>query len=213
MRTTYPVVLGRAADQDGINYWTSLLQNGMPNEDFLANLYSSPEYGVDATAQFYNSQPDQNWLNQVYLATIGRNAQPDELANGITEIRQGVRRPDVVQGILNSPTYSAAAAAAADNAILGNTADAGTLAPYLNEGFTIEQVKALLYGTPEFYNGPGGGTNAGYLGALYQNALGRPIDGDGFNFYGAQLAQNQTSSNTISALGADPCARTWRSRC
>jgi hypothetical protein len=40
-------------------------------------------------------------------------------------------------------------------------------------GATDEDVQAGILGSEEFFNGPGGGTNAGFIAALYQDLLGR----------------------------------------
>src|SRR5207249_2087193 len=45
-----------------------------------------------------------------------------------------------------------------------------------SEGGTIEQVETLLTGSPEYFQNRGGGTNDGFLDALYKDALNRAVD-------------------------------------
>ena len=166
---------------------------------------------MNATVNGYNSQPDQNWLNQVYVDTLGRNASAAEIGAGILQIRQGVRYNTIALGIVNGPEYTGDVAAAAAVKILG--LPTGSTAPsqdvaYLSQGYTIEQVKAVMYGTTAFYTEQGGGTDLGFLEALYQDALGRPLDAAGESFYEAQLSAGATSSITISDSSADP-VREW----
>jgi hypothetical protein len=47
---------------------------------------------------------------------------------------------------------------------------------FLEGGGTLEQLAQMLVLTPEYVNLRAGGTAAGFLGALFQDALGRPID-------------------------------------
>src|SRR5205823_3359039 len=41
---------------------------------------------------------------------------------------------------------------------------------------TVEQLQALVAGSPAYFQVRGGGTNGGFLDALYADALGHPID-------------------------------------
>ena len=54
-------------------------------------------------------------------------------------------------------------------------------------GATIEQAKAVLLGSIEYFNTRGGGSNSGFLNALYQDTLGRPIDSGAAAFFAQQL--------------------------
>ena len=204
----YEQFLGRNGS-DGVSYWTSALQSGSPDEAVYAGLLASPEYGVNATVNGYNSQPDQNWLNQVYLDTLGRAPSPAEVAAGLLQIRQGVRHNNVVLGILSGPEYTANLAAAAAVKILDqptSSAAPGQDVTDLSQGATIEQVEAVMYGTAAFYLEQGGDSDLGFLEALYQDALGRPLDAAGQASYMAQLSAGTTSANTL----ADPSSNAVR---
>ncbi len=194
---------------DGLTYWTNILQAGSPDEAVAAGLLASPEYGLNATTTGYNSQPDQNWLNQVYLDTLGRTPSSNEVAAALLQIRQGLRYNTLALGLLNSPEYIGDVASAAAAKILNQPA--GSAAPGqdvtdLSQGATIEQVESVMYGTAAFYLQQGGDTDLGFLQALYQDALGRPLDTAGENFYLAQLSAGDTSPNTL----ADPSSNAVR---
>src|SRR5207302_911227 len=62
------------------------------------------------------------------------------------------------------------------------------LVNFLAAGGTIEQEKAILLGSAEYYTNRGGGTNNGFLTALYQDVLERTIDTAGQNFFNQELA-------------------------
>jgi hypothetical protein len=55
-------------------------------------------------------------------------------------------------------------------------------------GGTIEQLQALILGSQEYFQSQGGGTNQGYLTALYRDLLGRSVDASGQALYGGALS-------------------------
>lgn len=59
----------------------------------------------------------------------------------------------------------------------------------LQGGGTPDQVKAAMFGSPEYFQGRSGGTSAGFLTALYQDVLGRPVDPSGGVTWGLMLAR------------------------
>src|SRR5262249_56562449 len=68
----------------------------------------------------------------------------------------------------------------------------------LESGATLDQVKAGILGSDEFFT-KAGGTNQGFLGALYSHELGRPVDATGLGYWGRQL--NAGASRTAEAGG------------
>jgi len=52
-------------------------------------------------------------------------------------------------------------------------------AAFLAGGGSIEQLAATIAGSPEYFQDRAGSTNDGFLTALYQDALGRPVDASG----------------------------------
>ena len=54
---------------------------------------------------------------------------------------------------------------------------------FLNLGYTIEQVKALIYASPEYF-ADSGSTTLSYLSALYTDILNRPLDSSGIGYFG-----------------------------
>jgi hypothetical protein len=206
VQNTYPQLLHRGVDQSSLTYWVTNLQSGMRDEDFYAGVVTSPEYGFNATGRFYNSAPDQKWLSQVYLDTLGRAIDSVGSAYFIGQIRTGMRRPQVVANIFNSQEYRSDEVTAAFASIMHRAPDSPTVAyfvNYLNQGFTIEQVKAVMFGSPEYYAAQGGNTPEGFLEALYRDALGRTLDDNGRSVWGTALAVGQTNPSAINDPGSD----------
>jgi hypothetical protein len=206
----YQKLLKRAANSDDLSYWAPQLlpapNPGMRDEVFFSNVVASPEYGLLSTGQGYNSTPDQTWLNQVFQDTLGRAIDANGLAYYTLQIRIGMSYSGVVQSILSSQEYRTNEIVAAFTAILKRPPDPISTAYfvyYLNLGYSIEQVKALIYASPEFYVNAGA-SPIGYLEALYQSALNRPLDPNGIAFFGQQLGDGTVLPNIIPDPGADP---------
>lgn len=122
---------------------------------------------------------NQQFIVQVYHDLLRRNAEPQALqywagliASGqpravvVLEIEQSQEHlNDVVNGLFQLYLHRAA-----DSAAL--TADTAFLA----SGGTAEGLSVDLVSSPEYYQARGGGTNSGFLAALYSDALHRPPD-------------------------------------
>src|SRR5207248_92267 len=99
----------------GFDFWTSQLlppagsplsaTSTLSDVDFYVNLTASAEYGLRATDRFYNSVPDQNWVNQMFLDVLGRTLRSDETAYFTSLIRSGVPYAVVAQNIFNSEEF------------------------------------------------------------------------------------------------------------
>jgi hypothetical protein len=67
-------------------------------------------------------------------------------------------------------------------------------------GGTVEQVAAALAGSQEYFQNRGGGTNTGFLDALYEDALHRAIDPSGQATYTQALANGATRTQVATAI-------------
>src|SRR5262249_17240707 len=74
----------------------------------------------------------------------------------------------------------------------------------LSQGGTQQQVEAQLLGSGEFFTNFGGGTNSGFLNALYQDVLKRPIDPPGLQTWGAALQNGMTRTDLAASILASP---------
>ena len=79
----------------------------------------------------------------------------------------------------------------------------GTLERARQAGGTVEQVKTFLVGSPEYMEVRGGGTNNGFLTALYQDALNRAPDSSGSATFTQALAQGTSRREVaVAVLGS-----------
>jgi hypothetical protein len=79
----------------------------------------------------------------------------------------------------SSPEYEALQVQNTYNQLLHRSADATGLGVFVAEmaaGATVEQVAATIEGSNEYFQTRAGGTNTGFLSALYQDQLGRAVD-------------------------------------
>jgi len=89
--------------------------------------------------------------------------------------------------------------------------DAGGLehwTAFLYDGGTDEELAAILVSAPEYRQSRGGGTNDGFLDALFQDALGRTVDASGRVFYDAIMAKGATPASVAAIIfGSDEYRR------
>jgi sugar lactone lactonase YvrE len=75
---------------------------------------------------------------------------------------------------------------------LGRPGDAGGVGYWVEQirsgHRTVAQVAASFYASPEYFDGAGGGTTAGWVDDLYRTLLGRPADATGRAYWVAQVA-------------------------
>jgi uncharacterized delta-60 repeat protein len=150
---------------------------------------------------------NQRFVTHVYLDLLGH--MPDSYAQSFWTgvLNQGATRTQLVQMIEASQEYHTDELEYLYGYVLGRAADPLGLAVWSNflaQGGTAEQLEAILYGSDEFFAGRGFGTNATFLQAVYQNALGRIIDSAGAQFWGQDLAAGVTRTAVVAAILASP---------
>src|SRR5207253_792844 len=87
--------------------------------------------------------------------------------------------------------------------LLGRPADPAGLnnwVNFLNQGGTADQLEAILIGSAEYFNGRGGGTANGFLQALYDDVLQRPIDISGSKTWGTALTNGLSPAAVATAI-------------
>jgi hypothetical protein len=129
-----------------------------------------------------DATPNQRFIGQVYLDILQRPAEPAAIMSWSAVLDRGVSRVQVVQAIESSAEYRSKQVQGAYLTILHRAADNGGLnsfVSFLTGGGTVEQVDGILAGSGEYFVNRGGGTNGGFVDALYRDALGRQADAGG----------------------------------
>jgi hypothetical protein len=145
------------------------------------------------------------YVAQLYRDLLQREPDTGGLAYWGGLLDGGTASTQVVQGILNSREYRQLQVRQLYVTYLQRPADARGLASFtglLKHGGTLEQVQARIVGSTEYWQRRAGGTAAGFLDALYQDALGRAIDPSGRASWSQALRRGMSREDVAAALFA-----------
>jgi hypothetical protein len=148
-------------------------------------------------------QAHQLYVGQLYQDLLGRTVDDRGLAFWAGQLDQGVPRAQVVQGLMTSPEYHLQEVRQAYHTLLFREPDPQGLsyfATLLDSGATLEQVQALLAGSAEYSQTRGGGTQEGFLNALFADALGRRVDASGQLYFEQALAAGVSPAQVAEAV-------------
>ena len=146
---------------------------------------------------------NQRLVAQFYLDLLQRPADSDGLAFYSGQLQQGTSASQVVLEIESSAEYRTLQVQGLYQSLLKRAADPAGLAnfvAFLMAGGTVEQVAVALTGSAEYFQTRGGGTNNGFLNALYLDALNRAIDPGGLTTYTQALANGTTTAQVAAAI-------------
>jgi hypothetical protein len=138
---------------------------------------------------------------------LQRSVDPAGLVGWGSQLDQGMPRQQVVLGIENSVEHRTREVETAYEQLLGRPADSAGLAAFvqfLQTGGTIEQVEATLAGSAEYFQDRAGGTNEGFLSALYQAALDRGVDAAGRSAFDQLLANGASRTQVAEMIFSSP---------
>ncbi len=129
----------------------------------------------------FATTPNQRFIAQAYLDLFHQIVDTGGLAYWSSLVDQGVSRSTVVLAIERDGTnqFQTEEVEQIYQRFLHRLADSAGLqsgVAFLNHGGTVQQLSAIFMGSPEFYLTQGGGSNQGFLEAMYQDGLLRPID-------------------------------------
>ncbi|HWB13080.1 MAG TPA: DUF4214 domain-containing protein [Pirellulales bacterium] len=143
----------------------------------------SPVVSTDTTLQVVSAptplSPNERFLTALYRSLLDREPDAAGLAAWSTMLDGGVSRTQVALYIEGSGEYLSDEVDSAFERYLRRPADAGALPAFvamLGQGTTFQDLDVAILSSQEYFQTQGGGTNDGFLGALFQDALGRPID-------------------------------------
>jgi Domain of unknown function (DUF4214) len=105
--------------------------------------------------------------------------------------------------IESSPEYRAVVVQQLYTSLLHRMADASGLATFSNflaNGGRVEQAQAILVSSREYLQTRGGGTNDGFVTALYQDAFNRAVDASGRSTFDQALANGFTPAQVATII-------------
>jgi autotransporter-associated beta strand protein len=160
-----------------------------------------------AVAQTVNAgppfTPNQRFVTQVYLDVLLRPPEPGGLSSWTAALDRGVSRTQVAAAIANSLEYKTLVVQGTYQTYLHRTGDPAGVnfwVRFLNSGGTISRMSEFFGSSPEYFQTRAGGTNSGFLDALYQDALRRGVDSGGRAGFGSALDAGRLSRGQVAAI-------------
>ncbi len=148
-----------------------------------------------------------NFIDQAYADLLQRPPSPTDLALGLTALGSETRYQFALSLDTSAPYYSLLVKSYDQN-LLGVTPTAveiATLAALIGTGDSDEFIQALLVSTPEFFTNSGG-TNAGFITALFKDFLNRTPTAGELAFWETELltlTRNQVASMILASSEYD----------
>ncbi len=175
---------------------------------------SLPDDNTDAITTSVNVFPpaslataNANWLNHVYLDLLHRGVDPSGLGTFTKALAHGASRADIVLQIEASFEFRAKLVNELYISYLHRPADPTGLnngIAFLQGGGSRDQLKALILGSFEYFERRGGGTNNGWLDAVYADVVHRPVDAQGRRSWGMLLANGFSRTQVAGAILRTP---------
>jgi hypothetical protein len=147
---------------------------------------------------------NQRFIVHLYSDLLARTPDAVGLTYWSTILAAGlVNRYQITQAFTHSLEYRIDEVVGLYSKVLHRTPDPVGLnacVGYLQAGGFVEQLAAVLAASPEYYQTRGGGTVDGFLSALYQDALGRPLDSASKTAWEQALANGVTQAQAAMAV-------------
>jgi hypothetical protein len=151
------------------------------------------------------SAASQALVAQMYQDLLQRPADAGGLANWSAALDHGASPAQIARDLAQSPEARALQVQSLYQQFLHRAADPAGLNGFtkvLAAGLTLEQVATAIVSSPEYYQNRGGGSDSGFLAALYQDALNRQIDASGAASFGQALAGGTARAQVAGAIFA-----------
>jgi hypothetical protein len=147
--------------------------------------------------------PNERFVTALYRDLLARRPDAAGLAAWSSMIDAGVSRAQVALYIEGSAEYLGDEVNAAFERYLRRPAEAGAISSFvaiLGQGVTIEEIDVVILSSQEYFETRGGSTNAGFLDALFQDTLGRPIDGPTETLFAGLLSSGASRSAIVQVV-------------
>ena len=97
---SYGTLLGRAADEEGMRYWVSLLNNGTGGTDIIKGFIGSQEF-------IGRNLSDEYFVDVLYRVFFNRTPDDAGREYWLSELASGVSRDEVLEGFIGSEEWVA----------------------------------------------------------------------------------------------------------
>jgi parallel beta-helix repeat protein len=152
--------------------------------------------------------PTQRFVAQAYQDILQREVDSTGLNEFSSFLDQGGARSAVPTALLASAEYRGLVVEGIYHTYLHRDPEPASLAgfvTFLGNGGTDEQVESFIVRSPEYFQVRGGGTNRGFINALYMDALHRPADPNALASFDVFLTvQGGTRAQVADLIFASP---------
>ncbi len=163
---------------------------------------------TNVTLGFRCYSNDELWIDELYLDVLSTEGDLAGIATLSDLLKGGSSREDVALVFLQSVEYRTLLVQSWYQRFLHRSPTADEIANLVGMlvGATDEEVEAAILGSDEYYNSRGGGTNAGFVEALYQDILGRaPTAAEAHQWdvaIGAGATRNEVALQILTSIEA-----------
>jgi hypothetical protein len=161
-----------------------------------------PQTPPTLTPALADASPDDRFVVNAYLDLLQRGVDSGALSDKESRLGAGTSTRDIAVEMETSVEYSTAFVQGLYRSLLhrsGSQDEVNGWVRALNAGSTWARVEAAFLGSAEYYATRGGGNDADFLTALYEDVLGRAPDAGGLATWGAALAGGM-SRERVAAL-------------
>jgi hypothetical protein len=152
------------------------------------------------------SAANQHFVENIYQALLNRPADHSGLTTWTAALDNGVSRTLVVQQIEQNDEYKGKLIGGLYAKLLNRALDPSglkTWTAFLDAGHNTNELEARILGSGEYFAGRGGNTNAGWLKAVYNDVLGRPLDSAGAQEWSLMIIQGFPRNKIAAAILAN----------
>jgi hypothetical protein len=189
----YYAALARMPDYAGLQNWSVALHGGALTLTSAADQFA-------ASAEFvlkYGSLDNTQYVQQLYLNVLGRQADPAGLADWVSQLNSGASRGTVLVGFSESPEFQANMANQVEIVRLYDlleqrmptAAELQSWIAFLNGDDQTDTLYAFAY--------PSGLSDSAYVQAVFQGFLGRDADAGALSSFTAGLAAGTVTHGTL----------------
>jgi hypothetical protein len=148
--------------------------------------------------------PNQAFVTQAYQVLLNRAPDSAGLTSWAAALDSGqLTRLQVATGLVNSQEFRTDEVQNLFQTLLKRSVGPGPVTAFttmLAQGGTSDQIKAFILSSDEYFQTRGGGTNTGFLQAVYNDVLGRAPDPTGLQAFGTALANGVSRAQVVQVI-------------
>ena len=213
--SVYNGYMGRAPNQDEINYWSGQLGKGQTPQQFLQTVANDSGAKNFEYSQLENLNAPSNvhWLDGMYNDYLGRNPNADEQTYWHNQLAKG-QNADQIEAAIN---YDPGALQRQNNQLIGdayqsamqrdpNQDEINYWSGRMNNGMSAADMSSAIANDPGVINS----NNEAFLRDEYKGLLGRDPNQDEMNYWKGQLSNGSNYDAVDKAISNDPSSQLYQ---